>query len=158
MHISDEHQKLQLECRSFVEEAIIPYAAESDRLEHLSPNLLRKVAQMGYLGSMISQEYGGMGLDMVALGLINEEFGRGCSSTRSLLTVHGMVALAISRWGTKEQKETWLYKLSKGEAIGAFALSEPYAGSDASSIETSAKLTKDHYEINGRKKCRSQAI
>lgn len=152
LNISTQQRSLQKEFRAFVDEVVVPCARESDRTERLSPEVVRKMAEKGYIGSMISREYGGMGLDMVTLGLLNEEFGRGCSSIRSLLTVHGMVALAISRWGTYEQKEQWLGRMASGEAIGAFALTEPHVGSDAKSIETSAVLFEDHYMINGRKK------
>ncbi|MBG9794002.1 acyl-CoA dehydrogenase [Paenibacillus dendritiformis] len=141
-----------MEFRAFVDQFVIPSAGESDRTEKLSPEVMKKMAEKGYIGSMIAREYDGMGLDMIGLGLLNEEFGRGCSSARSLLTVHGMVALAISRWGTYEQKEQWLGRMASGEVIGAFALTEPYVGSDAKSMETSADLFEDHYVINGRKK------
>ncbi|WP_242069610.1 acyl-CoA dehydrogenase family protein [Paenibacillus dendritiformis] len=152
MNISAQQRNLQMEFRAFVDQFVIPSAGESDRTEKLSPEVMKKMAEKGYIGSMIAREYDGMGLDMIGLGLLNEEFGRGCSSARSLLTVHGMVALAISRWGTYEQKEQWLGRMASGEVIGAFALTEPYVGSDAKSMETSADLFEDHYVINGRKK------
>ena len=91
-------------------------------------------------------------MDMLTFGLLNEEFGRGCSSLRSLLTVHSMVTYAIQRWGSRDQKETWLLPLAQGSLVGAFALSEPQIGSDASSIETRAELCGDTYLLNGRKK------
>lgn len=91
-------------------------------------------------------------MNMVTFGLLNEEFGRGCSSLRSLLTVHSMVEYAILRWGNQRQKESWLPRLATGELIGAFALSEPNAGSDAQGIETTATLVGDVYLLNGHKK------
>ncbi len=89
---------------------------------------------------------------MITFGILNEEFGRGCSSLRSLLTVHSMVTYAIQRWGDRRQKETWLPRLATGEVTGAFALSEPNAGSDARGIETSARRCGDLFLLNGRKK------
>lgn len=115
-------------------------------------SLLQKVADAGYLGSMLPQDYGGLGLDMVTVGLLNEEIGRGCSSVRSLLTVQGMVALAILKWGTPEQRDKWLRKLARGEVIGAFSLTEPTVGSDAKNITMSATLEQDEYVLNGTKK------
>ena len=108
--------------------------------------------QNGYLGAMISNEYGGMELDMVTLGILAEELGRGCSASRNLLTVHGMVVIALLKWGTKYQKEYWLSKLAKGEVIGAFALSEPETGSDAKGIKATATSCDDYFILNGNKK------
>jgi alkylation response protein AidB-like acyl-CoA dehydrogenase len=91
-------------------------------------------------------------MDMITFGLLHEEMGRGCSSIRSLLTVHSMVTHALLRWGSKQQKAFWLPKLATGEIIGAFALSEPNVGSDAKSVETTARLCGDYYVLNGQKK------
>ena len=91
----------------------------------MSTDIVARLGQKGYLGGLIPRDYGGMGMDMVTFGLLNEEIGRGCSSVRSLLTVHGMVQFAILRWGTEDQKRKWLPRLARGEVIGAFGLSEP---------------------------------
>lgn len=152
IELTAEQTKYQEDFKEFTSEEIIPYAEQNDQEERISSNIIHKIAEKGYLGSMISTQYGGMGLDMITLGLLNEEIGKGCSSVRSLLTVHGMVALAIERWGTQEQKERWLPKMAKGEVIGAFGLTEPNVGSDAKSIEMNAILTGDSYVLNGRKK------
>lgn len=138
--------------RDFVNREIMPYAAENDQQENIPPEMIKKVAANGYLGSMLPANYGGQGLDMITLGILNEEVGRGCSAIRALLTVHGMVALAIERWGTKEQQEALLARMASGEIIGAFGLTEPNVGSDAKSIETTATLEGDFYLINGKKK------
>jgi len=91
-------------------------------------------------------------MDMITYGLLSEEVGRGCSSLRSLLTVHSMVAHALCKWGNQSQKEHWLPKLASGECIAAFALSELNVGSDAKSIETTATLSGNSYLLNGQKK------
>lgn len=142
----------QLAFRQFVQAEIIPYADRFDQEECTPPDLIQKIAHQGYLGALVTSERGGSNMDMITFGLLNEEFGRGCSSLRSLLTVHSMVTYAIQRWGSARQKETWLPRLARGEVIGAFALSEPNVGSDASSIETSAELRGDAYILNGQKK------
>jgi alkylation response protein AidB-like acyl-CoA dehydrogenase len=147
-----QQQKDQLAFRAFVQEEIVPVANSYDQEEVTPPDLIRKVARMGYLGALAPREYGGTGMDMLTFGLLAEELGRGCSSIRSLLTVHSMVVHAILRWGSRHLKELWLPRLATGELIGAFALSEPGAGSDAQSIETTATLSGDEYVLHGTKK------
>jgi hypothetical protein len=148
-----EQQKVhQAEFRAFVNEEIFPYANEFDRRECIPQDVILKLFHQKYLAAIIPPEMGGLGTDMITFGLLNEELGRGCSSARSLLTVHSMLAYAILRWGTPIQKETWLPRLSSGETIGAFALSEPNVGSDAKSIETSATPKGNAYLLNGQKK------
>ncbi|MFD2169926.1 acyl-CoA dehydrogenase family protein [Tumebacillus lipolyticus] len=140
------------EFRAFADEHVIPYAAWNDREERLHESIVPKMIETGYIGSMLPTEYGGMGLDNVTLGILNEELGRACASTRVLLTVHGMVALALQRWGSREQRDFYLHKLAKGELIGAFALSEPDVGSDAKSVKTTAVADGDDILLNGSKK------
>lgn len=152
IELTREQRESQEEFCAFVDEEIAPYAAKNDLEEKVPPEMIKKLAGKGYLGSMIPKEYCGMGMDMVTIGLLNEEFGRGCSSARALLTVHGMVALAILRWGTGEQRELWLPKMASGEIIGAFGLTEPNVGSDAKSIETTAVHADGSYILNGHKK------
>lgn len=152
MELTDEQIRMKEEFYEFVEQEIKPYAAQNDRDECISDKMIEAVKKKGYLGSMIPKEYGGLGLDNITIGILNEEVGRGCSSVRSLLTVHGMVALAILRWGTEEQRNTLLPKMVTGEIIGAFGLTEPNVGSDAKSIESVAVLDGDEYVINGKKR------
>jgi glutaryl-CoA dehydrogenase (non-decarboxylating) len=152
MELTNEEQSLQNEVRTFVDEKIIPYASEYDQNQTLSLEIIQKVSQKGYLGTLLSSEYGGRGLSMFEHAILHEEIGRGCSSVRSLLTVHGMLIIAVQKWGTQEQREFWLKKLAAGTVIGAFALTEPNVGSDAKSIETAAALIGDEYILNGRKK------
>lgn len=144
--------KEQAEFKIFAQEFIKPYADDCDKKEKIDPKIIEALASKGYLGSMLPAEYGGMDLDSVSIGLLNEEIGKVCSSSRSLLTVHGMVSLAIYRWGTKEQKEYWLPRMCKGEVIGAFGLTEPNVGSDAKSIEATAEVIDGQYALNGKKK------
>lgn len=152
IELTRQQQADQAAFRNFVQEQIVPYADRYDQEEYTPPDCIRNIARQGYLGALASQESGGMGMDMVTFGLLNEEFGRGCSSLRSLLTVHSMVTYTIGRWGSKQQKALWLPRLATGETIAAFALSEPNAGSDAKSIETTAERGDDGYILTGRKK------
>ncbi|CAM4252890.1 MULTISPECIES: acyl-CoA dehydrogenase family protein [Bacillus cereus group] len=147
-----EQLSMQEGFRSFVDEHIVPNAAMIDKEQYIPKDIIHSLAQEGYLGSMLPSQYGGMELDMLSIGILNEEVGRGCSSVRSLLTVHGMVALAIHRWGTQEQREYWLPKLATGSVVGAFGLTEPHVGSDAKSIQTTAVRDGDDYVLNGVKR------
>ncbi|MBD2448901.1 acyl-CoA dehydrogenase family protein [Nostoc sp. FACHB-152] len=152
LELTPQQKKYQAEIRVFVNQEIFPHAGEWDQKEFTSPKLIKKIAQRGFFGAVLPQEYGGEGMDMISYGILNEEIGRGCSSVRSLLTVHNMVSQAICKWGSKLQKDYWLSKLATGEIIAAFALSEPNVGSDAKNVETTAIFTGNTYILNGRKK------
>lgn len=152
LELTPEQKESRAAFRAFSDREIAPYAGQFDREERVPPQVIQKVAQKRYLGAVVPAQYGGLGMDMLTFGLLNEELGRGCSSVRSLLTVHSMVAYAIGRWGSRQQKEVWLPKLASGEAVAAFALSEPNVGSDARSVETAAEKVDDGFVLNGRKK------
>ncbi|HLG60374.1 MAG TPA: acyl-CoA dehydrogenase family protein [Ktedonosporobacter sp.] len=152
MELTPQQKASQAQFRTFVQAEVMPIADRYDQEERTPPDLIQKVAAQGYLGAIIPPAFGGMGLDMVSFGLLNEEVGRGCSSLRSLLTVHNMVASAILRWGNKQQQECYLPRLARGEMIAAFGLSEPNTGSDAKSIETQAIPSDNGYRLQGRKK------
>lgn len=152
LELSVQQKNAQAEFRAFVNEEISPNAGEWDRKESTPPELIKQIAERGFLGAILPKEYGGKAMDMITYGILNEEIGRGCSSVRSLLTVHNMVSQALCKWGNKSQKEYWLPKFAYGEIIAAFALSEPNVGSDAKSVETTAILSDDAYVLNGQKK------
>lgn len=152
IELTPEQQKSKARFKAFADQAIRPLAEANDREERIPPELIHRLATEGYLGSMLSADYSQNTMDIVTIGLLNEEIGHGCSSVRSLLTVHGMLALAIQRWGTPDQKANWLQKMAAGETIGAFGLTEPNVGSDAKSIETTAILSGGEYILNGSKK------
>jgi glutaryl-CoA dehydrogenase (non-decarboxylating) len=152
LELSTQQKNAKAEFRAFVNQEICPDAGEWDRKEFTPPELIKKIAQRGFLGAILPQEYGGQGMDMITYGILNEEIGRGCSSIRSLLTVHNMVAHVLCKWGNKFQKQYWLPKFASGETIAAFALSEPNVGSDAKSIETTATIADNLYILNGQKK------
>ena len=151
VEFSEAQAASQAEFRDLVTSEIAPHADRWDRDEQMPRDLIARLGQRGYLGGLIPLEYGGAGMDMLTFGLLNEEVGRGCSSVRSLLTVHGMVQFAIGRWGSDDLKKKWLPRLATGEVIGAFGLTEPGAGSDAAAIETSAVVNENSYILNGTK-------
>ena len=138
--------------RAFVAEEIMPHADRYDREERIPFELIRKLSRSGYLGAIIPEAEEGRGMDLITYGLLTEEIGRGCSSVRSLLTVHDMVAQALVRWGSRAQRKSWLPRMAAGEVIGAFALSETNVGSDARSVTTTASLAGEAYVLNGHKK------
>jgi len=152
MELGPAQAAARAEFAAWVAAHVTPHAGAWDRAASTPPEVIRALAATGWLGAVIPREQGGAGMDWVTFGLLNEELGRGCSSLRSLLTVHSMAAYAVLRWGSRAQKERWLGPLARGEAIGAFALSEPEVGSDASAVQTTATVDGDGYVLHGRKK------
>ena len=152
IELTTEQKKSQLAFRTFVNAEIAPLADNFDREECTPTEVIKKLADRGYLGAIIPKDKGGANMDMITFGILSEEIGRGCSSIRCLLTVHSMMSHAILKWGSKAQKEYWIPKLATGEVIGAFALSEPSIGSDAKNIVTTATIDGDDYILNGNKK------
>jgi alkylation response protein AidB-like acyl-CoA dehydrogenase len=138
--------------RDFVDTHIVPYAEAYDQAGYIPEELLDRIAQAGLWAPFLPVEVGGSGMDLVTLGEVHEEVGRGCSSVRSLLTVHTMVSWAVQRWGTAAQREKWTPALATGQVLGAFCLSEPGAGSDTSGITTTAEQTENGWVLNGGKK------
>jgi len=146
-------KELREEFKAFVNKELLHQANEYDKQGFIPTELIQKLGAGGYLGATIPELYGGRGMDQISYGILNEEIGRACSSTRSLITVHSsLTAETILRWGTKEQKEKWLPLLAKGTKLAAFGLSEPEAGSDAGSIKTAYQEQADGYLLNGHKK------
>jgi alkylation response protein AidB-like acyl-CoA dehydrogenase len=150
--LSADQKELLAEFHSFAAEQIAPQADAFDRNEAISAEIVASLAGKGFLGSHIPEEFGGLGLDPIAYGLLHDEVGKACSSVRSLLTVHDMVAEVILRVGSTDQREHWLPMLAGGHVKGAFALTEPLAGSDAAGISATATPTDDGYILSGSKK------
>lgn len=152
LELTAEQRDARAGFRAFAAAELAPHAGRWDREEAIPPHVIGRLREHGYLGSIVSPQLGGCGRDMITYGLLTEEIAKGCSSVRSLLTVHDMAAHAIQRWGSREQKERYLPRLARGEILGALALSEPNAGSDAKAIETTAADAGDGWVLNGTKK------
>ncbi|HEY3571117.1 MAG TPA: acyl-CoA dehydrogenase family protein [Thermoanaerobaculia bacterium] len=152
LELTPQQRAAREEFRAFVAAEIAPYAGRWDREAAIPMELVGRLREVGYLGSNVPADYGGLGRDNVTYGLLTEEIAKGCSSVRSLLTVHDMVAHVIGRWGSPGQRERYLPALARGEILGAFCLSEPNAGSDAKSVETVARDDGDAWVLDGRKK------
>lgn len=152
IELTARQQQRKERFRELVADHIAPIASDIDKNEHLPIGTIQFLARSGLLGSLIPSKYGGRNFDMVSYGLLHEEIGKVCSSTRSLLTVHDMVTEAVYRLGNKKLRGTWLPRLASGEKIGAFALTESEAGSDTGSLRTLAAQVDDGFVLNGSKK------
>lgn len=150
--LNEEQRLIQETVRGFAANEIAPHAAENDASERFPREIIRKMGSLGLLGGPVPERYGGAGLDFISDAIIFEEVGAACSSVRTVVSVQvSLVELGILTWGTDEQKEWFLPRLCKGEILGAFALTEPHAGSDAASLRTSAVKRDDGWVINGSK-------
>ncbi len=150
--LTDEQRLIRETARNFADNEIFPRVKENDRNEHFDTELIQKLADMGYLGSIVPEEYGGRGLDYRTYGLIVEEVGRADSAMRTVVSVQtSLVCSSIVRWASEEQKHEWLPKLCSGEALGCFGLTEPGTGSDAANQQTRAKKTDGGWVISGAK-------
>lgn len=150
--LSEAQKALKEFSAAFTDAEIVPSARENDINERFPEEILRKMAPLGFLGALVPQKYGGAGLDYISQAIILEEVGRGCSSVRTILSVQlSLVEYSLLKWGTDIQKDKYLPGLCDGTLLGAFALTEPDAGSDAASIRTMAVRKKDGWEINGSK-------
>lgn len=139
--------------RAFVDTHIMPVADTYDRRGAVPEELQERIGEAGLWAPFLPAALGGQDLDLVTLGQVHEEVGRGCSSVRSLLTVHTMVSWALLRWGSPAQIEQWAPLLSDGRVRGAFCLSEPAGGgSDTAGIRTTAVADGDGWRLTGRKK------
>lgn len=150
--LTDTHQEVQALAREFAQQEIAPHAAEWNAGHHVPLDVLRKMAGLGLLGITVPEEFGGAGLDSTALSLVIEEIARADAGTSTAVAVqNGLAASPLMQAGTQEQKETWLPRLASGEIFGAYALSEPDAGSDTASIRTQATAVDGGWEVNGAK-------
>ncbi|MFI5585708.1 acyl-CoA dehydrogenase family protein [Amycolatopsis sp. NPDC051758] len=137
----------------FVDDEVGPHANAWEQAEEIPDDVRRRVAELGLWAPFLPVESGGAGMDMVTLGRVHEEVGRGCSSLRSLLTVHTMVTATVERWGDDEQRERWLPALAAGDTLGAFCLTDPdFSGSDATAAGTVAVADHGSWTLTGRKK------
>ncbi|MET9592417.1 acyl-CoA dehydrogenase family protein [Streptomyces sp. NPDC006516] len=152
LELSEEQDAVRQLAEDFVAREITPHVVEWDRAESVDKSIVKKLGALGFLGLTIPEEYGGSGGDHLAYCLVTEELGRGDSSVRGIVSVSlGLVAKTIASWGDEEQKRQWLPKLTAGEAVGCFGLTEPGTGSDAGNLSTRAVRDGDDYVINGSK-------
>ncbi|MFD3570384.1 acyl-CoA dehydrogenase family protein [Streptomyces sp. NPDC058671] len=150
--LSEEQEAVRRLAEDFVAREVTPHAAAWDRAEEVDRAIVKKLGAVGFLGLTVPEEYGGSGGDHLAYCLVTEELGRGDSSVRGIVSVSlGLVAKTIASWGSEEQKRAWLPRLTSGEALGCFGLTEPGTGSDAGNLATRAVRDGDDYVLDGTK-------
>jgi butyryl-CoA dehydrogenase len=151
-NLSDEQKLIAETAREFADREILPRVRENDRAERFDRELARKLGEVGFLGPILDEKYGGRNLDYIGYGLIVQEIGRADSSARTVVSVQtSLVGSAIEKWATVEQKERWLPGLCSGEGLGCFGLTEPDTGSDAANLRTRATKTDGGWSISGQK-------
>jgi butyryl-CoA dehydrogenase len=152
MILSDEHQMIRDALRSFAQERLAPNAARWDREHHFPREELQELAALGAFGVAVPEQYGGAGLDYVALALVLEEIAAGDGGISTIISVNNCPVCSIAMmYASEAQKQQWLRPLAQGELLGAFALTEPHTGSDAAALRTTATRDGAHYVINGTK-------
>ena len=150
--LSEQQRARHEDFKAFATLNVEPFAEQWDRAERPPDSAIAMLAKAGYLGCHLPPDYGGLGWDTVTFGLLNEALGRGSSALTGVLTVQAMISMTLLKWGTVEQKRTWLPRLARGELIGAFVLTEPGTGSDIQSLATRFTPEGDHFTLNGSKK------
>ncbi len=152
LHLTEDQKLMRDMVRRLVQNEIAPRAAYYDRTHEYPWENIKKMSELGLMGVPIPEEWGGAGCDFLSYIITIEEISRACASTGVILAVHTSVGtMPILLFGTEEQKKKYIPRLASGEIIGAFALTEPGAGSDAASLTTSARLDGAHYVVNGSK-------
>ena len=150
--LSEEHLMIRDMAREFAETELKPGVIDRDEKQYFPKELLQRMGELGFLGMMVSEEYGGGGMDTVAYVLAMEEISKWDASASVIMSVNNsLVCWGVEKYGNEEQKRKYLPKLCSGETIGAFCLSEPEAGSDATRQKTIAEDRGDHYVLNGTK-------
>ncbi|SKC16549.1 Acyl-CoA dehydrogenase [Dyadobacter psychrophilus] len=151
-NLSEEHLAVQEAASDFAQNHLLPGVLERDNEQKFDKELLRQMGELGFLGMMVSPEYGGGGMDTLSYVIAMEEISKIDASAGVIMSVNNsLVCWGLECFGTEEQKQKYLTKLASGEMIGAFCLSEPEAGSDATSQHTTAEDKGDYYLLNGTK-------
>lgn len=151
-NLTEEHLMIRDAARDFAQTELLPGVIERDNKQLFPDELVKKMAELGFMGVMVDPKYGGSGMDTISYVLIMEELSKIDASASVIVSVNNsLVCYGLQKYGSEEQKEKYLTKLATGEFIGAFCLSEPEAGSDATSQKTTAIDKGDHYILNGTK-------
>lgn len=152
MRLTEEQAQIRDTARAFAQATLAPFAAEWDRTATFPRAAIREMGRLGFLGMTVPPDWDGVGADYVAFALAMEEIAAGDGAVATIMGAHNSVCcMPITEYGTTEQKEKYLRPLARGELLGAFALTEPHAGSDASFLRTRAERRGDAYVINGTK-------
>jgi len=151
-NLSEEHLMIREAARDFAKQELLPGVVERDNKQEFPKEQVRKMGELGFMGMMVDPKYGGGGMDTLSYAIVVEELSKVDASSSVIVSVNNsLVCYGIEQYGTEQQKQKYLTKLATGEALGAFCLSEPEAGSDATSQKTTAIDKGDHYVLNGTK-------
>ena len=152
LFLKEEHHQVRETARKFADEVLAPQAGETDEKEEFPTDAVRQMGELGFLGLPYPEKYGGAGLDTLAYAIAVEEISRVCASTGITLAAHVSLGCGpVAANGTEEQKMKFLVPMAKGEALGAFGLTEPGAGSDAAGTQTRAEKVAGGWKVNGEK-------
>ncbi|MBC8249908.1 MAG: acyl-CoA dehydrogenase [Anaerolineales bacterium] len=152
LNLTEEHKMIRKMVRQFAEKEVAPIAAEMDEKAEVPFENIKKMGELGLMGLTVSEEYGGAGMDTVSYCIATEEISKACAATAIVMGVqNSLVCHGIEKFGTEDQKQRFLVPLAQGKLIGAFALTEPEAGSDAAAQKTTMVLDGDEYVVNGTK-------
>ncbi|MFD2246667.1 acyl-CoA dehydrogenase [Pontibacter ruber] len=150
--LTEEHLAVQAAAREFAQAELLPGVIERDEHQKFPAEQIKKMGELGFLGMMVDPKYGGGGMDTISYVLAMEEISKVDASASVVMSVNNsLVCWGLEKYGTEEQKQKYLTRLATGEIIGAFCLSEPEAGSDATSQRTTAEDKGDYYLLNGTK-------
>jgi len=151
-NLTEEHIMIRDAARDFAKSELLPGVIERDETQTFPTEQINKLGELGFMGMMVDPQYGGAGMDTISYVLAMEEFSKVDASASVVVSVNNsLVCWGLEKYGTEAQKQKYLIPLAKGEIIGAFCLSEPEAGSDATSQQTTAVDKGDHYLLNGTK-------
>ena len=152
IEFNEDQRMIRDMARQFAQSELAPRAAEWDKSGYIDDAVIRQMGELGLLGMVVPEEWGGSFVDYVAYVLAVEEVAAGCCATSTLMSVHNSVGCApVLNYGTQAQKERWLASLASGETIGCFCLTEPQAGSEAHNLRTRAELKDGEWVLNGAK-------
>ncbi|MBW2560508.1 MAG: acyl-CoA dehydrogenase family protein [Deltaproteobacteria bacterium] len=149
--LTEENQMIKDMTRKFVDDNVIPYVEEWDRLGEYPYHVMAQMGELGMMGIPFPEKYGGSGGDWVGMHVCIEEMARGDVTLGALLDVTNIITAELNEFGTEEQKQKWMIDMAQGKTLGAFGLTEPGAGSDAGATKTTAVLDGDEWVINGTK-------
>ena len=151
--LTDEQRLVQETARDFVDRELIPHVRAWEEKGEVPRSFYTKMAGLGFLGAPVPEKYGGAGMDYVSFMLLIEELSRGSSSVRTTVSVQTSLSETSLMWfASEEQKQRWLVPLAKGDQLGAWALTEPEAGSDAGNLQTTARRERGEWVLNGQKR------
>ncbi len=149
--LSEEQRLLVDSARAFAAAELTPHAADWDREHHFPVDVIKRAAEQGYLALYLPEEDGGLGLSRLSASLIFEQLAAGCIATTAFLTIHNMASWMLASFGDQALKDAWLPKLTSGQLLASYCLTEPDAGSDAAHLRTRARRDGDEYVLDGSK-------